>query len=232
MSMTKYEPRHAVDHLEPYVADGDWQHVVDDEWHKLTAEAHITHHLGQGLAAFLFLTLVLLILWSVLAVFLAGNALADHPVDAPRNASRLVDFEPPILNAIVRCESGGKADVHNAQNGIASGAFQDLPSTWNYIARLEGRTRLIGLNPSQATLAQQIRINTALYERNGTSPWLASRHCWATASQAPVRVFGDRQTKARKKCRRSMRNSYGYSRPQARRICRAPDTQNRSSNPS
>ena len=206
--------------------------VEDDDYTdaRVAGDIHVTHHLGQGLAGFLFLALTLLVLWSVLAVALAGEALADHPTPSPPNSERTINLQPPILNAIARCESGGIADIHNRTNGVASGLFQFLPSTWDLVAHRDGRHRLEGVNPSQATLAQQIRLATSLLASAGTSPWNASKHCWLGASQRPIVVSGDRQTLARKKCRRSMRNRWAYSRAQARRICRAPDTQGRGGN--
>ena len=156
----------------------------------------------------------------ILMIVMVIDVAQAHPTKHPRNGPRVIDLQPPILNAIARCESGGDASIHNRQTGVAAGLAQFLPSTWDRRARLSGRTKLVGVDPTAATLAQQIRLFTEEYRANGTSPWNSSRSCWRSASQAPIKIFGDRQTGAPRKCKRSMRNKWGYSAKMARRICK------------
>lgn len=83
------------------------------------------------------------------------------------------------LNAIVHRESRGQ-NIPNQQGpggtplSTASGPFQDINSTW-----AEGK-RLAGIDPNLYPTAMsapsdvQIRVNSAIYDKYGTSPWKAS----------------------------------------------------------
>ena len=186
--------------------------------HYLSRDYHVTHHAGPGVAAFLYLVIVMLLTLTVTAVIFAGQAVADHAGGDVNPTERTVDLEPPLLNAIARCESGGRADAHNPVS-TASGLFQFLTTTWDRTALLNGRPALVGVNATEATLAQQIRMATDLFASSGSAPWNASRHCWAGASTRPLVVSHDRPTRTPNKCRQSMHNRWHYSWRQSWAIC-------------
>lgn len=77
---------------------------------------------------------------------------------------------PSILIRIRACESGGDYTAQNPSS-TASGAFQFLDSTW---AGYKGYSRAMYAPP-----AIQDERAVMEYNANGTSPWMASQHCWA-----------------------------------------------------
>jgi hypothetical protein len=85
---------------------------------------------------------------------------------------------PRVLRLIRGCESG--SGPHSPGNyaaanpaSTASGAYQFLDSTW--------RGRFGVRRAKYAKKWQQDKAAIDEHRRNGTSPWAASRHCWARA---------------------------------------------------
>lgn len=77
------------------------------------------------------------------------------------------------LEAIARCESGGRYDAENARS-TASGKYQVLDATWNGYGGYE--------RASDAPPEVQEAFAAELYARAGTAPWRASRSCWRRAA--------------------------------------------------
>ena len=146
----------------------------------------------------------------VVIVALAGAAGADEE----RNEARRIDFGPR-LNSLAWCESTGMADVVNSSSG-AAGLWQWLPSSWDSVARIYGKDHLIGVDPRDATLAQQYRQTRRYVALDGYWPWVCSPY----GNTSPVLVSGDRPTKAPKKCRKNLEQRWDVAPKQARRICR------------
>lgn len=82
---------------------------------------------------------------------------------------------------IISCESGGNARIQNSSS-TASGLFQFLDSTWQGLG-FSGRAK-------DASVAQQYAAAEKLYAQSGTSPWNASKSCWAGKSGAAPRITG------------------------------------------
>lgn len=83
-------------------------------------------------------------------------------------------FVPPVLLAIRRCESTDNYTAANTRSS-ARGAYQFLQSSW--IAY--GHADRYGVPEAHlATPAQQDEAALLTWDRDGTRPWLASRHCW------------------------------------------------------
>ena len=82
------------------------------------------------------------------------------------------DSNPGGFLACVRQrESGGNYGVYNAGGSGAAGAYQFLPGTWSGIAASTGRTDLVGVDPAQASPADQDAMAQALYAQQGSAPW-------------------------------------------------------------
>jgi hypothetical protein len=104
-----------------------------------------------------------------------GDYLASLPA-APSGASPSPVYSSGASNgdflACVRQrESGGDYSVYNAGGSGAAGAYQFLPGTWNSIAAAVGRTDLVGVDPAQASPADQDAMAAALYAQQGSAPW-------------------------------------------------------------
>jgi hypothetical protein len=76
-----------------------------------------------------------------------------------------------FLACVRQRESGGDYSVYNAGGSGAAGAYQFLPGTWNSIAAAVGRTDLVGVDPAQASPADQDAMAAALYAQQGSAPW-------------------------------------------------------------
>ncbi len=83
-------------------------------------------------------------------------------------------YVPPILLEIRRCESGGNYQAANPYSS-ARGAYQFLTGSW----AAYGHAARYGVSQAHlATNAQQDEAALLTWQRDGTRPWNASRHCW------------------------------------------------------
>lgn len=89
-----------------------------------------------------------------------------------------------ILDEIAQCESGGNPRAQNPTSS-ASGTWQFIRSTWLGIGGGQ-----FAPTAAQATPAQQRQMAERLYAQQGTTPWNASRSCWAGKSGATPRITG------------------------------------------
>jgi hypothetical protein len=102
--------------------------------------------------------------------YLASLPAAGQPGPAPSVSS----YSPSggdFLSCIRQRESGGDYTIYNTGGSGAAGAYQFLPSTWSSIAGAVGRTDLIGVDPAQASPADQDAMAAALYAQQGSAPW-------------------------------------------------------------
>lgn len=91
---------------------------------------------------------------------------------APEDRSARSDSDPGGFLACVRNrESGGDYGVHNQGGSGAAGAYQFLPGTWDATATSVGRSDLVGLDPAQASPADQDAMAQALFSEEGSAPW-------------------------------------------------------------
>ena len=74
------------------------------------------------------------------------------------------------LDCIRHRESRGQYDVVNGSSG-AAGAYQFMPGTWNTNAAAAGRTDLVGVNPADASPADQDAMAQHLLATQGLRPW-------------------------------------------------------------
>ncbi|MGI9595597.1 MAG: transglycosylase family protein, partial [Acidimicrobiales bacterium] len=82
---------------------------------------------------------------------------------------------PPVLLAIRWCESTDNYQAANPSSS-ARGAYQFLSGSW----RAYGHADRYGVSTAdQARRAQQDEAALLTWERDGTRPWNASRHCWS-----------------------------------------------------
>ena len=121
----------------------------------------------------------------VLAITGVGTPTIAHtetmiPDPEPHSHAPALPADSELLDRIIGCESGGDPTARNPVSS-ASGILQFVDGTWRYVW-----TDYLGSQPPtarayQATVAEQMRAGRALYEREGTRPWNASRSCWGPA---------------------------------------------------
>lgn len=103
-------------------------------------------------------------------------ATGEPPADVPAgwvDAGHGV-FVPPILLEIRFCESRDDYTAANRRSS-ARGGYQFLTLSWNSY----GHSERYGVRSADlATPAQQDEAALITWERDGTRPWYASRHCW------------------------------------------------------
>ena len=75
-----------------------------------------------------------------------------------------------VLECIKHRESRGQYGVVNGSSG-AAGAYQFMPGTWDTTARSAGRTDLVGVNPANASPADQDAMAQQLLATQGLGPW-------------------------------------------------------------
>ncbi len=85
----------------------------------------------------------------------------------PRTSS---GYSGDVLECIKHRESRGQYDVVNSSSG-AAGAYQFMPGTWDNTARSAGRTDLVGVNPANASPADQDAMAHQLMNTQGLGPW-------------------------------------------------------------
>lgn len=92
---------------------------------------------------------------------------------APRStgAVHANSYPGDFLSCVRQRESGGNYGVYNAGGSGAAGAYQFMPGTWNGIASSVGRSDLVGVDPAQASPADQDAMAQALYAQQGAAPW-------------------------------------------------------------
>lgn len=98
----------------------------------------------------------------------AAAAAATHTVR--RASSGTSGSSGNVLDCIKHRESRGHYDVVNSSSG-AAGAYQFMPGTWNTNAVSAGRTDLIGVNPADASPADQDAMAQHLLATQGLGPW-------------------------------------------------------------
>ncbi len=75
-----------------------------------------------------------------------------------------------VLDCIRHRESRGQYGAVNSSSG-AAGAYQFMPGTWNTNAASAGRTDLVGVNPANASAADQDAVAQHLLATQGLGPW-------------------------------------------------------------
>jgi hypothetical protein len=104
----------------------------------------------------------------IASVLAAEQAAAPRPVSGSvSSSSNPGDF----LSCVRQRESGGNYGVYNSGGSGAAGAYQFMPGTWNGIAASSGRSDLVGVDPAQASPADQDAMAQALYAQQGSAPW-------------------------------------------------------------
>jgi hypothetical protein len=79
-------------------------------------------------------------------------------------------------DAFLRCTRGHESDTSGGYHAVSPGgtyrgAYQFLQSTWNNVARAAGRPDLVGVDPAQASPADQDQLALFLYHQQGAGPW-------------------------------------------------------------
>jgi hypothetical protein len=101
----------------------------------------------------------------------AAAAAAAHAVRrSSSGSSRSTGSSGNVLDCIKHRESRGQYDVVNGSSG-AAGAYQFMPGTWNTNAASAGRTDLVGVNPADASPADQDAMAQHLLSTQGLGPW-------------------------------------------------------------
>lgn len=96
---------------------------------------------------------------------------ARRAAAAPRSSSSSGWQGPDgVLGCIRHRESRGQYGVVNSGSG-AAGAYQFMPGTWNSTAGSAGRPDLVGVNPADASPADQDAMAQHLLATQGLRPW-------------------------------------------------------------
>ena len=104
----------------------------------------------------------------------AIDAAAAQAASAPQAESSSVfsNSNPgDFLSCVRNRESGGNYGIYNEGGSGAAGAYQFMPGTWSSIAASVGRGDLVGVDPAQASPADQDAMAQALYAQQGAGPW-------------------------------------------------------------
>jgi len=103
----------------------------------------------------------------------AAEAEAAAAAAAPRASTTVYSSSYPgdFLACVRNRESGGNYGIYNSGGSGAAGAYQFMPGTWNSIAASSGRGDLVGMDPAQASPADQDAMAQALYAQQGAGPW-------------------------------------------------------------
>jgi muramidase (phage lysozyme) len=104
-----------------------------------------------------------------------ANIEREHAAAAARAAHRTstgssASSGSSVLDCIRHRESRGQYDVVNTSSG-AAGAYQFMPGTWNTNAAAAGRPDLVGVNPANASPADQDAMAQHLLATQGLGPW-------------------------------------------------------------
>jgi hypothetical protein len=95
---------------------------------------------------------------------------ATHLAAATTVAPAVVAQQLQLLRCIRQSETGGNYTAVSP-SGEYFGAYQFDQQTWNATAEHAGATNLVGVQPNEATPADQDAMALALLQWQGTSPW-------------------------------------------------------------
>jgi hypothetical protein len=110
----------------------------------------------------------------ILSEYIDSVIAAEAQAAAPRQTASYVSYNSnpgSFLSCVRQRESGGNYGVYNSGGSGAAGAYQFMQGTWNSIAASIGRGDLVGVDPAQASPADQDAMAAALYAQQGSAPW-------------------------------------------------------------
>lgn len=101
------------------------------------------------------------------------------------------------------------------------GAFQFIPSTWDWVARSRGQHHLVGRDPRTTTLATQLRQAEWLRINGGIGHWTCGyRYNDGTPPQYVTAEI--RQPSKPVRCTRNLHNVHDFSWKISRSVCNRP----------
>jgi hypothetical protein len=105
-----------------------------------------------------------------------GGAWLALTWSAPANVAAPASQAGPSQHPFLKCTRAHESDTAggyqaHSPDGLYHGAYQFLQSTWNNVARMAGRPDLIGVNPANASVADQDALAMWLYNHSGKGPW-------------------------------------------------------------